>query len=284
MSLFNGKFAFKITELWGVQSVLSALGIVTADSLTVTDDITIENGDLLMQQGGIVVDNGDIQAINGDLLVDNGNIVADAGDINTLFGNISANGGEVSANEFIAQFSTSPGSLGYMVVNTGTWSWNSGQAPGANPLPLTGLNGNIQWGYSLIYKFHGEATANTNYLRMRLNNDATSVYANRITQNTSSLVNNNNVTEWHFIDYDAGDTRDGNGKLDIFTSTNQVDSSYATGIMSSSVVGLGNNVQNYKMGYVYNQFSSTNITRFDIDVADNNHTGWLLQFRLIRYQ
>lgn len=224
------------------------------DNLTVYEDTNINNNLAIA---------GDLE-ITGDLVVDN---------------SVTSNSVNIFGN------SSTIDSVSSMLVQEGSHNW-SGNNPGDNPLSINLLNGNNQKYYTLHLDFYCSGVVyNSNWLRLRFNNDSNLMYGYTIKRIISGsagssvfgepsikfLFSELNITTWH-----------GYCKLDF--SLNQSATPNIHGFWNFTLQqGNISNPDPYLNSFTY-VTGGNNITSLQIDVDDNNYTQWFVFYRLIRHR
>lgn len=210
-----------------------------------------------------------VSNLDGATTVTTGSLIVSLGDISSTSGQV------------FADFSTSVGSLAFIIEKKDTHIWSSGQTPGANPLILPLNSSHI--GYVLKFNYFSQSQNTSNFLMARVNNSSQAVYSTRSVQNgTGTFINNSNQTEWQFINNKATNNKIGNGTFELNMVKTFTNSCSIIGTYGSQTPG-NNNTDVYSLAASYNDSSGTAITNLTIDVTDTLHTGWEIQYTLYRY-
>lgn len=256
MSLYNPPFTDKYTEFYGI--IASDIDVTTLDAQTITAttmDVGIASIDFL------TVDN---QATIEDEIVNTSTIT----DLT------------VENEALIEGNATSADAVSAMLVEEGTHTWSAGQAPGANTLTISGLDGNNERDYKLYIDYIANPDAASNALGMTFNNDTSNLYAYDVFTGYTSAQAFSAQGGLLFL-YMVG-TGTFRGAMDCTLQLGKVINNYVYGF-TTYTQQTGTGVPAIRTSNLaYNAGDSTTISSIEIDVTDNNHSAWQIYYRLIR--
>lgn len=234
-----------------------SIGNLEATNLEITNDLTVDNNitclnSLLISQDLLVGNNG---SITGDL--------------------------EVKDQLVSSGLSDDLSSVVEKLISSGSHTWNSGINNGVNPLTIGGLDGNNYEFLKLYISFTCTITNEIfNYLQLNFNLNTTNNYGwayQELIQKTS--VQNTSINNPPIIYSDDAGFNVGLGEFLI--NSKQINNRiFANGNVYYQNGSLNQRILSGGISYV--SLIDSNMSSLTIDVSNNQHEGWTIDYKLTR--
>lgn len=175
--------------------------------------------------------------------------------------------------------------VGSYLVASGTKTWASGVDEGVDPLTISGLDGDTQVGYIIVFKYLINASNAGTRLQLRFNSDPSNVYYFVLGVNYAPEVDNpwDGEASLRLVWPDGAGANHGMGVYDIFTSQ-AISDNFVHVNGQYSVSQPGASVVEWTVSGKYEPPAAVNITSLTIDVNGTSHTGIEFEYKIFRYQ
>ena len=287
-----------------LKNLVTSGSVDLPDPLTLNDDLNVEknvvfgltDANTFTLNGGTVQYNNDYDekindnSVASKQIISNGNTLvtydttSGSENINYNCGiSIANNDLELTTGSLLVNNASVVNSVSKILVASGTHNWSSGQAPGANILSLSGLNGNLHKKYSLEIDFLINSSATTNFIVMNLNGNTGAQY-NTIEQlaPASPAVTATGANNIPIIKSNLAFSAFGMANIDISVDTTLTFASRVNSDVLAERSGGTFDPNKLMFAGSFRNPSFQNITSIDIDLSDANHTGCTIVYRLYR--
>ena len=287
-----------------LKNLITSGTIDLPDPLILHDDLTVQKNVLfgttdantMILNSGIVQYNNDVDeklndnSVASKQIISNGNTLVtydtSSGNENVNYNcDVSVSNGnlEITTGSVIVNDANDVGSVSKILVESGIHNWSSGQAPGANILEISGLNGNNHKKYTIEIDYLINSSATTNFINLYLNgNTGTNYNIYEQLAPASPVATATNQNAIPIIKTNLAFSAFGLGIVDLFVDTVP---NFSSSLMSKVVAERSGGTfspNKIELGGTFKNPSFQNITSINIDISDANHTGCTISYRIYR--